>query len=64
MELDHTVYPPQAFIPTKRGEKAAKGQCTSCNTKWTAQGAPRPCPVCAMSWPDEIAERLKADQHG
>lgn len=59
MELDHTVYPPQAFIPTKRGERAGKGQCLSCRTKWTAVG---PCPVCAVGWPDQIAERIKADQ--
>lgn len=62
MELDHTVYPPQAFIPTKRGVHAAKGQCISCNTKWTAVGSPCPCPVCAIGWPDQIAERMKNDR--
>lgn len=62
MEIDHTVYPPQAWIPTKRGEKAAKGQCLSCHSKWTAVGEPCTCPVCAISWPDPIAERLKADR--
>lgn len=62
MEIDHTVYPPQAFIPTKRGDKATKGQCLSCHTKWTAVGEACSCPTCAMSWPDHIADRLKADR--
>ena len=60
MEVDYGVYPPQVYVPTKRGERAMKGQCLGCRTKWTAVGEPVSCPVCAISNPDPIAEHLKA----
>lgn len=60
--IDYSVWPHQAYVPTKRGERAPKGCCLSCNTKWTAVGSACPCPVCAVGWPDHISERIKADR--
>lgn len=58
MELDHSVYPALPYIPTARGEKAKRGECLSCHTKWSA-AEPISCPACAISWPDPIADRLR-----